>query len=66
MMVKLECGLRWLTWSCRKSCWRGNACDIKKQIPGSIMLTYVEVISGYVVLGIEKNVVYHVSRVLSE
>lgn len=30
------------------------------------MLTYVEVISGYVVLGIEKNVVYHVSRVLGE
>lgn len=57
MMVKLECGLRWLTWSCRKSCWRGNAYDIKKQTPGSIMLTYVEVISGYVVLGMEKNVV---------
>lgn len=66
MMVKSECGLRWLTWSCRKSCWRGNAYDIKTQTPGSIMLTSVEVISGYVVLGIEKNVVYHVSRVLSE
>lgn len=29
------------------------------------MLTYVEIIQGYIVLGIEKNVVCHMSRVLS-